>query len=446
MPKHGTAERRYHLGLDWGTSSTKMVLRDYGAVGAPSAMVLTPEGRAERYPSTVALDDGRLWFGWEAEARRARAALVWDSLKARAAVRNGWAESAGAEALTVADLVSLSVAHVISVGLRHAQEHAASVGAEARMAMTLGAPEPDLQVRSDAYLDVVVPAYRLARATAFDPQGQPITESLGLLDELRRDVLPKLDRTPAKRNLWLRPEVAAAMMWLYESPRVGEGPYTVVDIGAATTNASFFRIHAAHDDDGVRRTKGGLAFLGAATRPPAMDALGTALAAASGGGTTAVSIRGRERKLLRRHVHDDAVVQVLDGMHETWAKARQYAWPKAPELKHWEGLQFLVVGGGSTCPEIVKRFEQLPGYLRGKLDRYGRLADPGRPADLRRFARGASPPLYKGDPTFLLVAYGLSFHAGGLPDIALPNEVSPFQRSEFHRRFVSSEELGYDEK
>jgi hypothetical protein len=56
------------------------------------------------------------------------------------------------------------------------------------------------------------------------------------------------------------------------------------------------------------------------------------------------------------------------------------------------------------------------------------------------------PQKYDGDHTFLLVAYGLSFHAGELPEISLPNDVSPFKSLQTQREFVSSEDLGYSEK
>ena len=438
------SERKYHLGLDWGTSSTKMVLRDYGSVGGPHAMVLTADGRGERYPSTVILEGGRLWFGWEAEARRARATLVWDSLKAKSAVRGGWHNSAGLDGVVLADLVALSLAHAICIGQRQAAEHAASMRATARMTMTLGAPEPDLQVRSDAYLDAVAPAYLMVRDSSYDPQGRPADEGVTQLRTIKDDVLPHIDRSSDNRDRWLRPEVAAAMMWLYESPRVGEGPYTVIDIGAATTNASFFRIHSVRDPDGIERRKGALAFLGAATRPPGMDALGEALIAASGTRESIASIRGRERALIENHMADSAVNATLEGMYDTWALARKHAWPRAPELKHWEGLRYLIVGGGSKLPQIVRRFDELPGYLRGKLQRYGPLDHPGRPNDLHRFAPGANVKAYGDDPTFLLVAYGLSFRSGDLPDFALPNEVSPFKKNDARRPFRDSDDLGYE--
>jgi hypothetical protein len=407
-------------------------------------MVLTPENRGERYPSTVVVDEGRLYFGWQAEERRQHAAHVWDSLKAHAAVGNGWATPSGLESSTLAEIVALALTHLVAVGLRHARLHATPLKATARMGMTLGAPERHLEIRSEAYLDAAVTAFQLANAEAFDPQGQPVAICLSRAAAAREAAVARVVRTPETRNRWLRAEVAAAMMWLYESPRVAEGPYTVVDIGAATTNASYFRIHDGQDADGARRRKGGIAFFGAETGPTGMDALGAALATAEGPGTTSVGLRGREAPLLDKHRTRPEVTAVVDRMYDSWARARQNAWPRAPELKHWAGLRSLIIGGGSRCPGLVRRFDELPGYLRGKIDGFRPLGDPGRPRDLNQFAASPRTTPHRGDHTFLLVAYGLSFRTGDLPDITLPSETAPFDAQQFHRPFKTSEDLGYD--
>src|SRR5437879_3024782 len=54
--------RRVHLGIDYGTSSSKIVLRDYGAPGGERAIVLSTKG-SHRFSSSVALLDETLFFG-----------------------------------------------------------------------------------------------------------------------------------------------------------------------------------------------------------------------------------------------------------------------------------------------------------------------------------------------------------------------------------------------
>ncbi|MBM4369610.1 MAG: hypothetical protein FJ102_25600, partial [Deltaproteobacteria bacterium] len=205
-----------------------------------------------------------------------------------------------------------------------------------------------------------------------------------------------------------------------------------------------------HDPDGTHRAKYGMAFFGAESRPPGMDAFDEALALARRRGETAVQLRGRECELAGPLADAHQLQGVCGDMVEVWAKARRNAWVKANETDLWEGLRYLVVGGGSKVPAIVQHFKEPPGYLKGKLRDYGPVAELGRPADLRVFPasvrNAAMPPAYRGDHTFLLVAYGLSFHTGELPHISLPGDVPPFRRVVSRREFVDALELGYEER
>ena len=56
------AERRFHLGIDYGTSTSKLVFRDYGGPGGEKAFVVV-EGETFRIPSTVAVVSDRLVLG-----------------------------------------------------------------------------------------------------------------------------------------------------------------------------------------------------------------------------------------------------------------------------------------------------------------------------------------------------------------------------------------------
>lgn len=453
-PASPTVTRRYHLGLDWGTSSTKLVLRDCDAPGRPEglAFVVTHEDVGERYPSTVVVDKGALYFGPQAEARRAqRGAKVWDSLKANAAVKNGWAEAAGCDDLALRDLVTLSLAHYIFLAYDCAKRHAGLLDAKPNMALTLGAPEQDLMVRSREYLSAARLARKLAVGRDFDPQGKSVAECKALLHEERRVMTaPSADEAQTLSQSWLRAEVAAAMMWLFESPRIGEGPYTVIDIGGATTNASFFRVHGGHDPDGQFRRKFGMAFFGARSRAPGMDEFCAALMKASGRGTSVAQLRGREQDFAARYGESAAVQGIADQIEKTWADARRAAWDEANKIKHWEGLRYVVVGGGSKVGLLKERFLRPPGYLRDNLPSYRPIEDLGCPKDLRHLPMtakmAAKPQAYRGDHTFLLVAYGLSFPKQSLPEFSLRIDIRPERAPEWRREFLTSAELGYDEK
>jgi hypothetical protein len=443
-------KRLYHLGVDWGTSSTKMVLRDYGARDDSHdhgrAYVLRHANRAYRYPSSVRYWRGTLWFGSQAESRR-HEGLGWTSLKARAAVEGGWDDKAiGLPEMTLEDLATLYVAHCIKRGFDEAERHARSKRAALRLGMTLSVPVAELEIphKQRAYLRVAAVAYHLAVRLGFDPQGKSPAEAKQALSSAKDAALPDIDEIEPSR--FLRAEVAAAMMWPFASPSVKEGPYTVVDIGAATTNASWFRIHSGRDEDDRHVPKASMTFFGAETLPPGMDAFDEVLAELLGRDDPA-ALRGKETELTAKVRGRAKLDKVVGAYWETWHKAKRYAWKLAPWERHWEGTQVLLVGGGSKVSMVDKAFEKLPSHTSAKIIGARRLHDPGTPSDLYELPKsGGFAHPFRDEPTFLLVAYGLSFNDDDRPEINLPGQVGRFQGKRVRRYQPSSLELGYDEK
>ena len=435
--------RRYHLGLDWGTSTTKLVLRDYDDPGSDDgrAYVVRTPGGSYRYPSTVTLEAGRIWFGVEAERRRGQG-RSWDSLKALGALKARWRDLVpDLEGLTHEDLATLVVAHQVARGLEAASAHAATKGAVPRLGMTLSVPVASLTIpqSQEAYLRVATRAFEIGARAGLDPQGWTLERSAEAITAAA-DAAPDAD--DVAYDTYLRAEVVAAMVWPCMSPSLKEGPYTVVDIGAATTNANWFRIHSRRDHDGELRQKAGLSFFGAVTRAPGMDAFDDVLARALGKRVPA-TLRGHEAELVQMVSDDSELDQVSAGFYETWAKARRKAFFLADRMRHWEHLSILVVGGGSKVTSIRERFGQLPGAFREGIKNFKMLKHPGTPSDLFELEGGRR---FADDPTFLLVAYGLSYTTLDLPEVTLPSGIRPFRQEEFVRAFRSSEELGYADK
>ena len=443
-------KRLYHLGVDWGTSSTKMVLRDYGGRDDSHdhgrAYVIRHANRAFRYPSTVKYWRGAMWFGHQAECRGGEC-LSWTSLKARTAVERGWDDMAiGLPGMTLEDLATISVAHYTKRGLDEAQRHARSKRAEVRLGMTLSVPVAELEIPQTqrAYLRVAAVGYHLAVRLQFDPQGKSPEEIKQALARAKQAVHPGLSNLDP--TAFLRAEVAAAMMWPFKSPSVKEGPYTVVDIGAATTNASWFRIHSGRDEDDRHVPKASMTFFGAETLAPGMDGFDEVLAMLLGHDDP-TALRGRENELLAKVNNTSKLDKVVGEYWETWHKAKRYAWRLAPRACHWEGTRVLVVGGGSKVALVDRAFEKPPSHTQAKIVGAQRLHDPGTPSDLYELPRaGGFAHPFSDEPTFLLVAYGLSFNDEDRPEICLPNEVAPFRAKLVERVQPSSEELGYDEK
>src|SRR5579885_2239158 len=75
------AKRRIHLGIDFGTSSSKIVFRDYGAFAEERAILLLRNG-SFRIPSRVCITAKELVFG---STQTPEGSEVFESIKMQAA-------------------------------------------------------------------------------------------------------------------------------------------------------------------------------------------------------------------------------------------------------------------------------------------------------------------------------------------------------------------------
>ena len=210
-----SAVRRYHLGLDWGTSTTKMILRDYEQ---GRAFVLMHDGGIPtyRYPSSIVLSDDRIFFGFEAEKRRQEAERAIDALKAD--IYNKALTHAGGTSMSeLEDIATLYLAHAISLGRNFAETHAKRDNARALIGITLGVPAEELEQSAfrQIYMRMVRCAYELAMHTGYSPQGDSYSHAQKGLAWARERVETNggYEATPDSYKQWLRPELAAAMYW-----------------------------------------------------------------------------------------------------------------------------------------------------------------------------------------------------------------------------------------
>ncbi len=442
--------RNLHLGLDWGTSATKLVLRDYDAPGASRGLgyVVRAAAGGVRHPSLVVLEGERLWFGESARARVATAKHVWASLKTDVAVHGRVAVEATA-GLQVRDLSVLYLAHILSVARRAACN--LPNGQSANMGFKLGVPTGEMNRwgQSTEYLRIARAALHIANGLRTDPDGLAV----GVAPALLRGAWTAVEAREARARTtgevieaWLRPEAASEMIWPFNSPSIRPGLYTAVDVGAGTTNACFFMIHSG-SGDAQRDPKGALSFFGAACSAPGLNDL---LRAVSEGNESAASLeklRGNENALLAESARRRRLAtQVIKAYRGVWSTAKQEAWGAYPGYAHWDGLRLLVVGGGRKVDLVRREFERRDPF--GLIKGFDVVPELGVPGDLRELpARpGAAGVPFRDDATFLLTAYGLSFETDDLPEITLPAGVPPFRPAGRVRQFVAHEDIGYEKR
>ncbi len=144
----GASPRRHvHLGVDFGTCWSKLVLRDYQA-STDRCFVVRPGvafgGSSDyRIPSSVTVADGRLYFGWTGEAEASRlGAYVIRSPKMGAAFPATVRDLSLYAGLSAEDVSILVVTYLLQLGFYHARAYCAALSPAAtpRMSMSMGVP------------------------------------------------------------------------------------------------------------------------------------------------------------------------------------------------------------------------------------------------------------------------------------------------------------------
>ena len=413
-------KRRVHLGIDYGTSTSKIVLRDYGAPGGEAAFVVLRDG-SFRIPSRVCVTANELIFG--DDRKSAEDCYIYESLKMRVAVEvtgnqkyyfgppTKLPDGFNAHALAV-----LTVWFLISEGHRGIAEYLQGRMEGVSIGMTMGIPMAffNEQQLKASFLAIAKQAWALYR-------NEGTIGSVLLLEKARR-LLEKhrgASATPTPEyevREWIRSEAEAAMWWPFQSPAIASGPYSKVDIGAGTTHASLFRIV---EKNGV---KTGLAFFGAVSVSVGMDAVDSAIAESQQLGGDCLSLRGLEESILRTdRKARGALIPVKDEIYEAYRKAWIETYRKinetVAELSAWRTHKVFVIGGGSLVSSLVETNRVHPG-LRTTLE----LALLEAPADLGHIN---NTKVSKNELPFVAVAYGLSNIGLSIPEAFTPDQIPP---------------------
>jgi hypothetical protein len=419
-------KRRVHLGIDYGTSASKIVFRDYDAPGGESAVLVLRNG-SFRIPSRVCMTATELFFGDDTKA--APDCDIYESCKMRVA-----AEVSGdpkyylgspktlPAGFNAADLAALTVWFLISEGHRAvaAQVNGRMEGVD--MGLTMGVPMAffnDKQLRA-SFLSIARRAW-----TFYCNEG--LLDSALLIEKARR----VLEKHPSALSAipdhevqdWIenratvavnspidiiRSEDEAAIWWLLRSPSVRASPYAKVDIGAGTTHANLFRIFGP-----VQTPKRSLVRYGAATVPVGMDAVDRAVAECQGLNSNCLALRGLEQPILEANAMvREALMQVREQIYDSYRKAWIEACSKmssnALELSSWRQHKVFVTGGGSLLPLLVDTVKMHP-------DQQEQLSvmPLEQPFDLVRADRRK---ITSEEFPFVTVAYGLSNMESFLPN------------------------------
>ena len=240
--------RRFTIGLDFGTSSTKCMLREERD-DAPFRVVAYPDPVDEYgpllYPSTVTIDGDDLLFGHAAELAANRSTIrsfkmcipcTYASARRCARClkdRPGFLQLKH-EQLPAEELSALYLAVV----LRHAQRALSGIVGSKPTRVFINSAAPLAQLNTSSELresfERVLFQARLLIKQARDRW--PLAEALAALDSVRNQAVP----AAKKRTTFIVPETQAAITAFILLPDTERGNYATIDVGAGTTDVAFF--------------------------------------------------------------------------------------------------------------------------------------------------------------------------------------------------------------
>lgn len=430
--------RRIHLGVDFGTSNSKIVFRDYGAPGGERA-VLVLRGGSFLTPSRVCAGPMEFFFGNKSIS--ADTCDIYESVKMQAA-----AEVTGdpsyyfgpltplPDGFTFADLVVLVLWFLISEGHSAVAEYLGGDMEGVRLGMSMGVPMAFYKhkVLRPFFLSVARRAWLIYRAE--DMLGPVL-----LIDKARKVLAShpasSVPETPEYDvRTWIRSEAEAAMCWPFQSPAVASGPYVKVDIGAGTSHASLYRIYG--DSQTPKR---GIAFFGATSVAVGMDAVDRAIADSDGREGDCLELRGTEQVMLQADpkalaaigpVQEQIYMSYKRAWIETYRKLHEYL----PELEAWRKHKMFSIGGGSLVPLVIDSLRVHPAG--GNIAIAPIVFEP--PPDL---FRADGNPVARGELPFSAVAYGLSNIDFSVPEAFTPDEVPPMPERNERRDRLDRDDL-----
>ena len=404
-----SVKRRVHLGIDYGTSASKMVFRDSGAQLGETAVLVLRNG-SFRIPSRVCITATELLFGDNTKA--ADDCAIYESIKMRVAVeisRNVEYHHGPATTLpdgfSAADLAALTVWFLISEGHRAVAAHFEGGMEGVEISMTMGVPMAffnDKRLKA-SFLSIARRAWLFYCNEGLLDSALSIEKARRVLEEYSVALSAIPDH---EIQDWIRCEGEAGIWWLLRSPSVDAGPYAKVDIGAGITHANLFRIFGK-----VQTPKRSLAPFGAAAVPVGMDAVDRAVAECEALNRDCSALRGFEQSTPQanakiREARIPVCEQICASYRQAWTDACREM--HALELSSWEQHKVFMMGGGSLLPLIVDTVRVHPDK-RKPLS----VMPLEQPIDLVRADRRK---ITSEELPFVTVAYGLSNMESFLPN------------------------------
>jgi hypothetical protein len=252
----------------------------------------------------------------------------------------------------------------------------------------------------------------------------------------RPEVPPENERTT-----FVIPETMAAAYAHCHSPAAVDGLYALIDVGAGTTNVTFFRY--------TRNLPRPVAFYASRTESVGADDIDRAVIRALARKYPSVGLldaRGltelvHQVRLAKQDMDETglrcgswqlssqefavATSEVVEGIWNVYSRAFGAAYAKEIGTTRWESLTLVLVGGGSVVPGVASRLKSRPrGFVK---DVHVQPMELPPTVDAGSGSNSAAREL---KPALLAVGFGLSFHYVDVFDYWRTHQVEPIKPSD----------------
>lgn len=410
---------RYILvaGVDFGTSFTKVVLRDTNAPGQSAEAVTFPRSPNGLLPSVVGHERGLLFpsdsvrRGTEIPYLKMHAAYVasggaLDASPIRCSLALSRLQEEGPSDIVVRDLLAFHFAHVIAATEIFIKSRSrwrdfdfAPGNVEDFLIFQLAVPSgflTDDNAVEHLFRQAFIAGYELR--THIDGLSASIPAA-SWSEQVAR-VLTNPSSDLAKRFQWqclLYPEVAAAVQTVFRSPNARDGLYITMDVGAGTVDLNAFL-----------RFTGNQKGLGGSRRIDYYAAIVCPLG---------VRNLSDPHKVIPRRTEAETMAELRETLGDLYRRAINFQPNFGGAGNHtWDDATLLIFGGGANYPAYPEHFRQgiqHAGITGARVRNLPAAQDLDRPVSVE-FGRFA-------------VAYGLSFFRPNLDSVRLPHELATFR-------------------
>ena len=449
-------ERLVNVGIDFGTCSTKVFMRD---ISARQAYACAFGNALEEFgpfcwPSTVRIDEGRLFFGIPAEQMKTGRAIrsfklciacerrFFDSQDCPARQCNHSNYQTGRfdlgddgtrRTFQAWELACLYLANLMNTVT---QECAGEMPFDenCRWTYNMVAPLDMVEVSGvgEAFEKVLYFAHQIQ---------DKVRQGIGVEDA--KDLLNKVSGSTTEipgrevRQTFVIPETHAAMVGYIISGKAEPGLYAAIDVGAGSTDVAIFRYCSESAERDVAYYSARTVLLGGNAIDRAIcELLEKHKQAEISLHELLVNVRYSkhtfdqmgEMVVGAEHLGHEVVCRVVEPVLEKLFTHYRQTWGcgymKENKPYRWEDLNLLLLGGCSRLSFVQRKLTQNPSsalhYIvkhinprSAQLPRNIKVIGPSERVDINRYA------------DLLTIAHGLSFHIAENPEYFTPKEVPP---------------------